>query len=212
MFESATNLGIGADSTDNEIFMAMLTMPNVTLSSLVEPDPMPKAQIWDWVDRHAAITRQINRLHATTDERRRTARRRYWNENIAFYIRPYRELTRSLDSPLFSDKELENFLSTSPMVGLLAELFVRRFIDKNVKWRQNDLIDMFYLSGAAAHANFVCAEKHTGGQLRSAQKTLGRTETVHTTIADLVEAIRKAGTRSISERANNPPSQATARQ
>lgn len=209
MYESASNLGISADSNDNEIFMAMLTMPNVTLSSLVEPDLLPKAQLIDWVNRHTSTTRQMHELDVTKDERRRTARRRYWNENIAFYVRPYRALTRSLDSPSFSDKELEQFLSPSPMVGLLSELFVRRFIDKNVRWRRNDLIDMFHLSGAAAYADFVCAEKHTGTQLRSAQNDLGRAANVYTSISEMVQAIRKTGARSISERANTPASQQT---
>ncbi|WP_263310285.1 hypothetical protein [Brachybacterium atlanticum] len=200
LYESGADLGINDRTSENEIFMAMLTMPSVTLNSLIEPDSMPKDELNSWVDRHSRITRQINALDVPKNERRNIARRRYWNENIAFYVRPYRALTNSLDSPIFSDRELPKLLAPSPMVGLVSELFVRRFMDKQVKWRRNDLIDMFHLSGAAAYADYVCAESHTGTQLRTTQKALGRTQTVYTSLHDLVRAVRANGVKSISER------------
>lgn len=206
LYESGANLGVSGSTSDNEIFMTMLTMPSVTLSSLIEPDSVQKDQLIKWIDRHTGITRQINEIEATKSERRNVARRRYWNENIAFYVKPYRALTNSLDSPIFSDRELPKVLAPSPMVGLLSELFVRRFIDKQTKWRRNDLIDMFYLSSAAAYANYVCAEAHTGTQLRSTQKALGRTQTVFTSLRELVRAVRADGVTSISERISDSDS------
>lgn len=200
LYESGNKLGISADTSDHDIFLAMLTMPNVLLSSLIEPDPTPKHQLAKWVDRHAAITRQINALDLPKKQRRNVARRRYWNENIAFYVAPYRAITGRLDSPMLSDRELPKLLSPSPMVGLLSELFVRRFVDRQIKWRRNDLIDMFHLSSAAAYADYVCAEAHTGTQLRDAQRALGRTETVFSSLTELVHTIRKDGARSASER------------
>lgn len=135
---------------------------------------------------------------------RRIFRRRYWNENIGFYTAAHRRLTRSVDFPSFSDGQLVKLLSDSPMVGLTSELFVRRFIDRQSKWRRNDLIDMFYLSSAAAYAEYVCAEAHTGTQLRDAERALGRSETVFTTLDDLVKAIRRDGARCESERLPHP--------
>ena len=133
-------------------------------------------------------------------QRRQLARRRYWNENISFYTAPYRRLTRLADFPTFSDRELADLLSASPMVGLLSELFVRRFVDRKNKWRRNDLMDIFHLSSAAAYADYVCAETHTGTQLREAQRSLGRTETVFTSLSDLVAAVRRDGATTESER------------
>lgn len=76
----------------------------------------------------------------------------------------------------------------------------------SVKWRRNDLIDMFHRSGAAAYADYVCAEAHTGQQLRDAQRALGRRETVFTTLDDLATTLRQDGVRSESERSPHPPS------
>lgn len=203
LFGSDTGLGITEETPDFEKFMAMLTMPNVVLDRLVDPERTPKHPLTKWVDHHAKITSQIDAEEVSKDQRRRLARRRYWNENIGFYTAAYRRLTHSADLPMFSDRQLVKFLSASPMVGLVSELFVRRFIDRQNKWRGNDLIDMFHLSSAAAYTNYVCAETHTGTQLRDAQRALGRSETVFTTLSGLVTALLRDGARSASERSTD---------
>lgn len=205
LFGSDATLATPSDGPDIDRFMAMLTMPNVVLSTLVDPELTPKHPLTKWVDHHARITSQIHAEKLSKDQRRRLARRRYWNENIGFYAAAYRRLTRSADFPMFSDRELAALLSTSPMVGLISELFVRRFMDRQNKWRRNDLIDLFHLSSAAAYADYVCAETHTGTQLREVQRALGRSETVFTALSDLVTTLRRDGARAESERSSDPP-------
>ncbi|MCK2243738.1 MULTISPECIES: hypothetical protein [unclassified Crossiella] len=206
LFGSGTTLAITTETSDFDKFMAMLIMPSVVLDTLVDPERTPKHPLTKWVDHHARITSQIRVENVPKNQRRRLARRRYWNENIDFYTAAYQRLTRSADFPSFSDGQLVRLLSTSPMVGLTSELFIRRFIDHQVKWRRNDLIDMFHLSSAAAYADYVCAEAHTGRQLRDIQRALGRRETVFTTLDDLVTKLRRDGARSQSERSTHPPS------
>lgn len=190
----------------------MLTMPSVILSMLIEPERLPKHPQTKWIDHHTRITSQINAEGLPKERRRQVARRRYWNENIGFYTAPYYEFTHSPNFPTFSDRELARLLSASPMVGLLSEVFVRRFTDRQVKWRRNDLIDIFHLSNGAAYADYVCAETYTGTQLRQAQRALGRKETVYTSLNELVIALRQDGTKTETERqalltqANNNPS------
>jgi hypothetical protein len=206
LFGSDTTLAITAETPDFDKFMAMLIMPSVVLDTLVDPERTPKHPLAKWVDHHARITSQIHAENVPKNQRRLLARRRYWNENIGFYTAAYQRLTRSADFPSFSDGQLVRLLSASPMVGLASELFMRRFIDHQVKWRRNDLIDMFHLSSAAAYADYVCAEAHTGRQLRDIQRALGRRETVFTTLDDLVTTLRRDGARSESERSTHPPS------
>jgi hypothetical protein len=176
--------------SDGDKFMAMLTMPCVVLDLLVDPERAPKHQLVKWVDHHLRITAQMHAENVSKNQRRRLARRRYWNENIGFYMAAYQRLTRATDFPMFSDKALDDLLSSSPMSGLLSELFVRRFIDYRTKWSRNDLLDMLHLSSAAAYADYVCAEVHTGTQLRQAQRTMGRKECVFTKLDEVVEAVR----------------------
>lgn len=204
LFGSDTTLGITDQTPDFDKFMTMLIMPNVVLDMLVDPERTPKHPLTKWVDHHARITAQLHAENVPKAQRRRLARRRYWNENIGFYTAAYRRLTHSADFPSFSDGQLVRLLSGSLMVGLASELFIRRFIDHQSKWRRNDLIDMFHLSSTAAYAQYVCAEAHTGTQLRDAQRALGRSETVFTTLDNLVTAIRRDGARAESERLPHP--------
>lgn len=203
LFGTDTSLGITDDTPDLDKFMAMLTMPSVILDVLVDPERIPKNPLTQWVTHHAAITAQIHAEHLPKEQRRRLARRRYWNENIGYYTAAYRRLTSSADFPTFSDAELARLFADSPMVGLMSELFIRRFIDHMGKWERNDLVDMFHLSSAAGYADYVCAEAHTGTQLRDAQRALGRPETVFTTLDDLVTTVRSDGARAESERAGS---------
>ncbi|MGY5036045.1 hypothetical protein [Prescottella equi] len=200
LFGSDTSLGITAETPNLEKFMKMLTMPSVILDVLVDPERIPKNPIAKWVTHHAAITAQIHAEHLPKEQRRRLARRRYWNENIGYYTAAYRRQTNSADFPTFSDAELARLFADSPMVGLVSELFIRRFIDRMSKWKRNDLVDIFHLSSAAGYAKYVCAEAHTGTQLRDAQRALGRPETVFTTLNELVTAVRSDGVQSDSER------------
>jgi hypothetical protein len=206
LFGSHTRLGITDETPDMDKFMAMLTMPNVILDVLIDPERTPKHPLTKWINHHVRITSQIHVENVPKNLRRRLARRRYWNENIGFYTAAHRRLTHSTDFPTFSDSQLARLLSASPMVGLSSELFIRRFIDHQSKWRRNDLIDVFHLSSAAAYANYVCAETHTGTQLRDAQRAQGRSETVYTTLDDVVAAIRRDGARAESERSPHAPS------
>lgn len=200
LFGRDTSLGITDETPELEKFMAMLTMPSVILDVLVDPERIPKDPLTKWVAHHAAVTAQIHAEHLPKERRRRLARRRYWNENISYYTTVHRRLTNSTDFPTFSDAELARLLADSPMVGLISELFIRRFTDHMGSWERNDLLDIFHLSSAAGYANYVCAEAHTGKQLRDAQRALGRPETVFTTLNDLVTAVRRGGARTESER------------
>lgn len=203
LFGRDTSLGITNQTPDLDKFMAMLTMPSVILDLLIDPDRIPKDPLTRWVTHHAAITARIHSENLPKEQRRRLARRRYWNENIGYYAAAYRRLMGSTDFPTFSDGELARLFADSPMVGLLSELFIRRFVDHLSRWERNDLIDMFYLSSAAGYANYVCAEARTGTQLRGAQRTLGRPETVFTTLDDLITVVRRDGARADSERASS---------
>lgn len=189
LFGRDTTRGISDEMPDADKILAILTMPCVVLDALLDPERAPKHELVGWVDHHLRITAQMHAQNVPKHQRRQLARRRYWNENIGFYMAVYQRLTRAADFPMFSDSELSELFSTSPMVGLLSELFVRRFIDHRTKWCRNDLLDMLHLSSAAAYADYVCAEVHTGTQLREAQRTMGRKQTVFTRIDELVEAI-----------------------
>lgn len=203
LFGRNTSLAITDETPELEQFMSMLVMPSVILDLLLGHQRMPKDPLTKWVAHHAAITAQIYAEHLPKAQRRRLARRRYWNENIGYYTAAYRRLSNAADFPMFGDRQLARLFADSRMVGLMSEIFIRRFIDHMTKWERNDLIDLLHLSSAAGYADYVCAETRTGTQLRDAQRTLGRPVTVYTTLSGLVAAIRRDGARTATERARS---------
>jgi hypothetical protein len=111
-----------------------------------------------------------------------------------------RALSREDSVPGMSDRDLASVLESEPMLSYLSGLFARRFLDSNTNWKDNDLVDMLFLSCAAGHVDYVAAEKHTGSQLRQTQQALGWKQTVFSTLHDLVGALTDAGVKTASER------------
>ena len=181
-------LGIApVPSTATDTFQAMLVAPAVAVSLLLDPEPYERNWLPRWAEHHTNVSRQMNTV-PRGEERRRTARRRFWNEKIGIYRQAAFSLGR-MELPLFSDNELKEFLKGTPMIALLSELFLRRFIDQTATWRDNDLIDMLFLSTAAAHCDYGVGEAHTCTQLRQIQRSQLRPESVATRLSELMPAL-----------------------
>jgi hypothetical protein len=88
------------------------------------------------------------------------------------------------------------------MTALLSELFATRFVDQSTKWESNDLIDMFYLSCAAAYCDYVVAETKTATHLQQIQRSLGMNVTVFSNLQSLVEALHADGLTTDTERSS----------
>lgn len=174
---------------DIETFKEMLLAPAVSVSLLLDPEPYDRNWLPRWAEHHQRVGRQMSQV-AGSHLRRRTARRRFWNENLGLYQQAVAALGLA-DLRLFSDSDLKAFLKTTPMISLLSELFVQRFIDRSAKWRDNDLIDMLFLSCAAGHADYVVGEARTCTQLRQIQRAQGVRESVFTKISEVVAELRE---------------------
>lgn len=64
-----------------------------------------------------------------------------------------------------------------------------RHLNRGTTWRPNDLVDLVYLSCAAAYADVVVAEGHMSGVLRQALRGLSRTTPVLGRLRDAVPAV-----------------------
>ena len=104
------------------------------------------------------------------------------------------------DFPTFSDRELRDLFAEGRMTALISELFVTRFIDRSTRWTSNDLIDMFYLSCAAAYCDYVVGEIKTATHPQQIQRRLGRKVNVFSDLQSLVEALHADGLTTDTER------------
>ncbi|GLY70890.1 hypothetical protein Atai01_75090 [Amycolatopsis taiwanensis] len=92
------------------------------------------------------------------------------------------------------------------MLGLYAQVTMRRHTNKDTKWVGNDLTDLVYLSCAAAYADFVAAEKRTAEDLRQAHQVLGNKNNIFSTIGALVKAVHESGVQTKTDRMGAPES------
>lgn len=200
-WQATTSFGLGAPPTsETETLMAMLRAPAVAVALLIEPEPLAKDSSTTWVQHHQKISNQIHQLGGTKEARRATALRRFWNENLGFHRKALDAVYNTTDFPMFSDRDLREFLRRTPMTSLLSELFVQRFLDHQTKWQRNDLIDMLFLTCAAGHCDYVVAENRTGKQLGQIQRSRKRPVTVFTTLAGLVDELDRGGITTDTER------------
>ena len=75
-------------------------------------------------------------------------------------------------------------------MSLYADALGARLLDPGTKWTPNDLIDMLYLSCAAAHADLVAAERAATAYLNAAWRGRARPCPVVHTLGDLVTRLQ----------------------
>jgi hypothetical protein len=80
-------------------------------------------------------------------------------------------------------------------------LYRNRYLDGGYRWKDNDLLDMWYLSCAAAYCDYTVAERGTGRQLHQVFEAQGKTPKVFVTLAELVAALNRDNVKTATERA-----------
>lgn len=83
-------------------------------------------------------------------------------------------------------------VSRLPAIGLYRELVHSKHLNQTERWLSNDLIDMLYLSCAAAYADVVICERRTAATLRQRQPVLGRAANVYSNLRDALPAVQAA--------------------
>lgn len=188
-------------TSEMELFKLVLAEPSVTLSLLIDPDPRPKGDVSYWIERNQWITDYFARESLSDRARREQAAGFFWADNIQVLVEAANSL--GVDPRAFASSagELITSIETMPFVANFAALHRLRFLDRKTRWKRNDLIDMMYLSCAAAYCDYVVAEKHTGTQLQAIAKARAEPSNVFVKLADLADALERDGVQTASERA-----------
>jgi len=74
-------------------------------------------------------------------------------------------------------------------LGFYREVAHIKLCDPSLRWEENDLIDMMYLTTAAGYCEHVVAERSHGAHLRNAARTLHRDVRIHRTLVELVASL-----------------------
>ncbi|MEV0326954.1 hypothetical protein AB0H63_10970 [Micromonospora echinospora] len=197
--------GLRAYEIDNDwnLFQLVLSQPSITLSCLIDTTPEAKGDASAWVQRNQEITDYFAGRRLSDTERRTQAAGFFWNDNIQVLAEAAARVGVDPRSFAQDARALLRQTETMPFVSNLSALFRLRHLDRQTRWKSNDLIDMMYLSCAAAYCDYVAAERHTGTQIRQIMESRGETPNTFVTLTDLVEALERDGVQTASERASD---------
>jgi hypothetical protein len=197
--------GVRAYEIDNDwdLFQLVISEPSITLSCLIDTTPEAKGDVSGWVQRNQEITDYFAGQRLSDTDRRRQAAGFFWTDNIQVLARAAARVGVDPRSFAQDAMELLRQTETMPFVSNLSAMFQLRHLDRQTRWKGNDLIDMMYLSCAAAYCNYVAAERHTGTQLRQIMESRGETPNTFVTLTDLVEALERDGVQTASEKASH---------
>lgn len=197
--------GVRAYEIDNdwELFKLILSEPSITLSCLIDPTPEVNGGVSGWVRRNQEITDYFAGQLIPSSGQRKQATGFFWADNIQVLARAAERTGVDASSFAQDTKALVRQAETMPFVSNLSALFRLRHLDRRTRWKENDLIDMMYLSCAAGYADYVAAERHTGTQLRQIMESKGTPPNTFITLADLVEALDRDSVQTATERASD---------
>lgn len=177
----------------NEL-LSTLSLVEAIFGVLVEGAPtssqLAKIAANGWARHHQNLAEVLR-----DDNARRSDSRSYSLEHFLRDLQP--ELRAAATACKIPDTELnawsrssaEQDIAQLPYLGLLRDVTHFRLRNAGDEWERNDLIDLNFLSCAAAYADQVIGEKHTIGLLQRASRTRTACAQLHRTFAGALEAI-----------------------
>lgn len=181
-----------------ELLKLIVTGATAMIDSLLTDERLEPVDL-DWARKNESLARRITELPAN---RRGEAA---FGFATLDHERAIRSSLASLGKGLTdlqdtSQKAWHSRFARMPATGLAVEIMTRRLQEPGRRWRDNDLIDIWYLCTASAYADYVVAERSTGQQLRQIIRGRGSVPNVFTSIPGLVEQLEQAGVSTAAER------------
>jgi hypothetical protein len=180
-------------ASDAELLLLVLSEPSVALSCLLDVAPQAKPATPEWVERNQQLTEYFAEAGLSSAEHRLQAMGFFWTDNIQVLVKA--AATVGVDPTSFArdGDELLRQTESMPFLSLLSALLRLRYLDRQRRWEANDLVDMMYLSCAAAYCDYVVAERYTGTQLRQIQDSRGARSNTFLKLSELVSTLERDG-------------------
>ena len=76
-----------------------------------------------------------------------------------------------------------------PALGLFREVLHEKLSDGQLRWADNDLVDMMYLTAAAGYCDHVIGERAHTSHIANGLRRLGRTCKLHRNLHSLAKQL-----------------------
>jgi hypothetical protein len=86
-------------------------------------------------------------------------------------------------------KHSEEDLPSMPALGLFREILHEKLSDGQLRWADNDITDMMYLSAATAYCDYVVGERSHASHITNGLRRLGRPNNMYRNLRSLIAQI-----------------------
>jgi hypothetical protein len=83
----------------------------------------------------------------------------------------------------------EDDLRQMPALGLFREVMHEKLCNGGLRWEQNDLVDMMYLTAAGGYCDYVVGERAHASHIRHGLRRLGRAGNIYSSLRTLVAVL-----------------------
>jgi hypothetical protein len=162
--------------------------------AILDSESVPMNSIPEWVNRFQNFTAWIASEKKTTSQKREFIRSGFLADLSGEIAQAAVESGTSPEEfKTWFDSYFNKDVRTMPSLSLFSEIFQDKHLDPGTTWRNNDLIDMLFLSCAAGYADFVVGERSLVNYAKQAANRLQRTINIYPRISDLVVALKSTG-------------------
>lgn len=168
----------------------MLRSVVANADTMLDSEPIERTESPAWVDKFQRFADWMANEPSGKDERRRRI-------ELMFLADAKTELAEEAHQAGVTPTEMLEWIRQEgnvaikgmPCLGLFREVLHERLLNRGTKWRDNDLVDLMYLTCAAGYADHVVGEKSLTAQMESGLRRLGRPNNVHRRLGDLCSAL-----------------------
>jgi hypothetical protein len=83
----------------------------------------------------------------------------------------------------------EEDLPGMPTLGLFREVLYEKLSNGQLRWADNDLIDMMYLTAAVGYCDYVVGERPHAAHIANALRRLGKADKPHRHLKSLMKQL-----------------------
>lgn len=168
-----------------KVFEAVVAI-GATVDMLLDIVPVERHQSDRWAKRWAGISDHLRTTPASPRIAERSARFLLLHDAGGELSRAAVELGITPDTlGKWIDSSALDDVRNMPAFGLFSEVMLLKIFNAQAKWKQNDMVDTFYMVQAAGYADAVVGERGFSSLTRNAQKRLNRTENCFSSLKSL---------------------------
>ena len=185
-----TTAEIGIEGERERLALNALTSITATIDILLDVNPIEVAPTPGWVQKFQEFTNWLSTQSLISDQKRKRIEISVLSDTSIEVAKEAHAIGLTSDEMrIWLEKRARSEIRSMPTLGLFTEVLQQKHLNPGTNWMPNDLVDLMYLTCAAAYADYVVGDNSQISQVEQALKRLGRPRNVYRNLRDLVTAL-----------------------